>query len=88
MLDSRINVVKPRSDRFWVSSCRQVSSGVYFRQVLAIADMIYTALLIKLSQGSFAPTIGYCVLSLVATYDIKELMCRDWATLKRRGTFL
>ena len=27
-------------------------------------------------------------LSLVATYDIKELMFRDWATQRRCGTFL
>ena len=28
------------------------------------------------------------LLSLVATYDIKELMLHDWATLRKRGTFL
>ena len=35
-----------------------MSSVVYVRQVLAIANMNYTVLVRKLSQGSFARTIG------------------------------
>ena len=58
MLDSRITIVNQESDRFRVSSCRQVSFVVYFRQVLTIANMNYTILVIKLSHESFARRIG------------------------------
>ena len=58
MLDSRIIIVNQERNRFRVSNCRQVSSVVYFRQVLTIANRNYTVLVIKFFQESFAPRIG------------------------------
>ncbi len=65
-----------------------MSSVVYFRQALTIANINYTVLVINSLKEASHVRLAVCLLSLVAIYDIKELILRDWATLRRRDTFL
>ena len=54
-----------------------MSFVVYFLQVLAIAIMNYTALVINPLKEVLCLRLAIRVLSLVATYDIKEVMLHD-----------
>ena len=65
-----------------------MSSVVYVRQVLAIANMNFTVLVRNSLKEVSRLQLAVRPLSLVAACDIKELMRRDWATLRRHGTFL
>ena len=58
LLDSRKKYRKTKKTIFWVSSCRQVNSVDNFRQVLTMANINYTVLVIELSRESFARTSG------------------------------
>ena len=58
MLDSRINVVKPRKRSILGQQLQTCEFCCYFRQDLRIANINYTVFVIKLSQESFAPTVG------------------------------
>ena len=64
---------------FAVSSWRQVSSAVYFHLDLAIANINYIALVIKLRYRMKVLLIRLVVLpwSLVATVNTKEILLRD-----------
>ena len=65
-----------------------MSSVVYIRQVLEIANMNYTVLVRNSLKKVSRLRLAVRPLSLVAACDIKELMHRDWATLRRCGTLL
>ena len=88
MLGSRISIVKPRKRSILGQQLQTGESVVYVPQVLAIENMNYTVLVQKLSQGNFARAIGCSSIVSGCHVRHKELMFRDWATLRRRGTFL
>ena len=88
MLDSSIKIVKPRKRSILGQQlqtgefCCVFPTGPSNRKHKLHRSGNKT--LMKVSRVRLAVRL----LSLVATYDIKELMLRDWATLRRRGTFL
>ena len=58
MLDSRINIVKPRKRSISHEQLHTSSLVVYFNQDLAIANMNYTIPVTKLSYERFVSAIG------------------------------
>ena len=84
MLDSRITIVKPRKRSILG---QQLQTGE-FCCLFPTAPSNRKHELHCSGEKTLSRKFRAYGWLFVATYDIKELMLRDWATLRRRGTFL